>query len=360
MVLRYLERTTGYSRQQMTRLVTQYRETGRLKKSWRAPAHGFVRRFTEADVALLAETDSLHNTLSGPATVHLMQRALERYGDTRYTQLSTISVSHLYNLRQRRGYTERRRVFTKTRPTGIPIGERRAPAPDGRPGFIRIDSVHQGDQDGVKGVYHINAVDCVTQWELVATCEKISEAYLLPVIETLLAGFPFRILGFHADNGSEYINHKVARLLDKLSAEFTKSRPRHSNDNGLAETKNGAVIRKHLGYAHIPQHNATQVNAWCAEFLNPYLNYHRPCLFPESVTDAKGKTRKRYPQRLIMTPCEKLLSLPEVSRFLHPGVTPETLRANANAMSDNEAADAMNQARQRLFLSIHKRSRPAA
>ncbi len=359
-VLRYLERTTGYSRQQMTRLVTQYRETGRLKKSWRAPAHGFVRRFTEADVALLAETDSLHNTLSGPATVHLMQRALERYGDTRYTQLSTISVSHLYNLRQRRGYVERRRVFTKTRPTGIPIGERRAPAPDGRPGFIRIDSVHQGDQDGVKGVFHINAVDCVTQWELVATCEKISEAYLLPVIETLLAGFPFRILGFHADNGSEYINHKVARLLDKLSAEFTKSRPRHSNDNGLAETKNGAVIRKHLGYAHIPQHNATQVNAWCAEFLNPYLNYHRPCLFPESVTDAKGKTRKRYPQRLIMTPCEKLLSLPEVSRFLHPGVTPETLRANANAMSDNEAADAMNQARQRLFLSIHKRSRPAA
>jgi len=344
----------------MTRLVTQYREAGRLKKSWRAPAHGFVRRFTEADVALLAETDSLHNTLSGPATVHLMQRALERYGDTRYTQLSTISVSHLYNLRQRRGYTERRRVFTKTRPTGIPIGERRAPAPDGRPGFIRIDSVHQGDQDGVKGVYHINAVDCVTQWELVATCEKISEAYLLPVIETLLAGFPFRILGFHADNGSEYINHKVARLLDKLSAEFTKSRPRHSNDNGLAETKNGAVIRKHLGYAHIPQHNATQVNAWCTEFLNPYLNYHRPCLFPESVTDAKGKTRKRYPQRLIMTPCEKLLSLAEVSPFLHPGVTPETLRANANAMSDNEAAEAMNQARQRLFLSIHKRSRPAA
>ena len=359
-VLRYLERTTGYSRQQMTRLVAQYRETGRLKKSWRAPTHGFVRRFTEADVALLAETDRLHNTLSGPATVHLMRRALERYGDTRYVRLATISASHLYNLRRRRGYVERRRVFSKTRPVGIPIGERRAPAPDGRPGFIRIDSVHQGDQDGVKGVYHINAVDCVTQWELVATCEKISEAYLLPVIETLLAGFPFRILGFHADNGSEYINHKVAKMLDKLSAEFTKSRPRHSNDNGLAETKNGAVIRKHLGYAHIPQHNATQVNAWCAGFLNPYLNDHRPCLFPESVTDAKGKTRKRYPQRLIMTPCEKLLSLPDVSQFLRPGVTPESLRDNANAMSDNEAADAMNQARQRLFLSIHKRSKTAA
>ena len=230
LVLRYLERTTGYSRQQLTRLVARYRRVGQLAKAYRAPKHGFMRRFTEADVALLAETDSLHNTLSGPATRYLMARALTVYGDTRYARLATISVGHLYNLRQRRGYTERRRVFTKTRPIGVPIGERRAPAPDGRPGFIRIDSVHQGDQDGIKGVYHINAVDCVTQWELIATCEKISEAYLLPVIEALLAGFPFRILGFHADNGSEYINHKVARMLDKLSAEFTKSRPRHSNE----------------------------------------------------------------------------------------------------------------------------------
>ncbi len=181
-----------------------------------------------------------------------MQRALATYGDTRYTRLATISTAHLYNLRRRTGYTERRRERTKTRPTQISIGERRAPTPNGRPGFIRIDSVHQGDQDAVKGVYHINAVDCLTQWELVATCEKISEAYLLPVIESLLAGFPFCIRGFHADNGSEYINHRVAKMLDKLRVEFTKSRPRQSNDNGLAETKNGAVIRKHLGYAHIP------------------------------------------------------------------------------------------------------------
>jgi transposase InsO family protein len=360
LVLRYLERTTGYSRQQLTRLVARYQRIGKLAKAYRAPTHGFARRFTEADVALLAETDSLHNTLSGPATRYLMARALTIHGDIRYVRLATISVGHLYNLRQRRGYTERRRVFTKTRPTGVPIGERRAPAPDGRPGFIRIDSVHQGDQDGIKGVYHINAVDCVTQWELIATCEKISEAYLLPVIEALLAGFPFRILGFHADNGSEYINHKVARMLDKLSAEFTKSRPRHSNDNGLAETKNGAVIRKHLGYAHIPQRYAAEVNVWCAEHLNPYINFHRPCLFAENITDAKGKTRKRYPLRLIMTPFEKLISVPELTTFLRTGITLDTLRMTATAMSDNEAAEQMNQARQRLFLSIYKRSKTAA
>lgn len=92
----------------------------------------------------------------------------------------------------------------------------------------------------------------MTQFQLVATCEKISEAYLLPVIWQLLEGFPCVILGFHADNGSEYINYQVATLLEKLRIEFTKSRPRHSNDNALAESKNGAVVRKHLGYAHIP------------------------------------------------------------------------------------------------------------
>ncbi|MGH7480173.1 MAG: integrase [Candidatus Methylomirabilales bacterium] len=359
-VLRYLERTTGYSRQQLRRLVARCVAKRPLTKAYRAPAKGFIRRFTEADVALLAETDALHSTLSGPATRHLMRRALETYGDTRYARLATISVGHLYNLRRRTGYRDRRQVFTKTRPTGITVGERRVPVPDGRPGFIRIDSVHQGDREGIKGVYHINAVDCVTQWELVATCEKISEAYLLPVIRALLDGFPFRILGFHADNGSEYINHQVARMLDKLRVEFTKSRPRHSNDNGLAETKNGAVIRKHLGYSHIPQRFAAEVNAFCADHLNSYVNFHRPCLFAKEVADKKGKIRKCYPLDKVMTPLEKLASLPTVAEFIKPGVTLDALQAQARELSDNEAATRMNDARRCLFLSIHKRSQSAA
>jgi hypothetical protein len=242
----------------------------------------------------------------------------------------------------------------------MPIGARRAPLPQGRAGFIRIDSVHQGDQDGVKGLYHINAVDCVTQWELVATCEKISEAYLLPVIEALLEAFPFRILGFHADNGSEYINHRVAKLLAKLAAEFTKSRPRHSNDNGLVETKNGAVVRKHLGYGHLPQCFATEVNAFCADYLNPYLNFHRPCLFAEDYCDAKGKIKKRYRLSAVMTPLEKLASLPEPESFLKPGVTLDALRAQAHAMSNNKAAERLNKARNDLFQSINRRIRGAA
>ena len=165
-VLRYLERTTGYSRQQLTRLVRRGLKGDVLAKRYAPPRAGFRRKFTPADVALLAETDALHGTLSGPATKHLMQRALAVFGDDRYGRLATLSVAHLYNLRHEAGYQARRRHWTKTRGHSVPIAERHAPVPEGRPGFIRIDSVHQGDQDGFKGLYHINAVDCVTRCHL--------------------------------------------------------------------------------------------------------------------------------------------------------------------------------------------------
>ncbi|MEI8159413.1 MAG: integrase [Burkholderiales bacterium] len=359
-LMRYLARTTGYSRAQLRRLVGRCLKGEKLAKHYRAPAVGFARKFTAADVKLLAQTDALHNTLSGPATKCLMQRAYSVYGDDRYARLATLSVAHLYNLRHQAGYQATRAHWTKTRGCAVPIGVRRAPTPDGRPGFIRIDSVHQGDQDGIKGVYHINAVDCVTQYEVVATCERLSEAFLLPVLEQILAGFPFVILGFHADNGSEYINYTVAKLLDKLRIEFTKSRPRHSNDNGLAETKNGAIVRKHFGYEHIPQHFAAQVNIMCQNFLNPYVNFHRPCFFAKTITDSKGKERKQYLQKNMMTPYEKLKSVPKARDFLKPGITFTQLDSIATAMSDNEAAQRLNEARTKLFQSIHRRSKHAA
>jgi len=300
----------------------------------------------------LAETDVLHSTLSGPATKKVMERAYQVFGDQRYERLAGISVSHLYNLRGSKPYQNKRRHWSKTNPTSVPIGKRRAPQPDGVPGYIRIDSVHQGDMDGVKGVYHINAVDCVTQMQFVATCEKISEAYMLPVIRQLLDGFPFIILGFHSDNGSEYINYQVAKMLKKLLVEFTKSRPRHSNDNALAESKNASVVRKHFGYAHIPQHCASLVNTFCAEFLNPYVNFHRPCFFPETITDAKGKERKKYHYKDMMTPYDKFKSIPEASQYLKAEITIEQLDAQAAEMSDNDAASALNNARKKLFKDI--------
>lgn len=356
----YLIKVSGFSRAQTTRLITQYRQTGRVRDHRGRPTNAFRRRYLPEDAVRLAELDALHGTLSGPATRKLCERARYVFGDLRFTRLAHISNGGLYNLRHSIGYRRQRTHHDKTRPTPVAIGVRRKPFPEGRPGFLRVDSVHQGDLDGIKGLYHINAVDEVTQMQFIVSVEKISERFLLPALEQLLASFPFVILGFHSDNGSEYINRQVAKLLDKLRIELTKSRARQSNDNALVESKNGSIVRKHLGYAHIPGRFAQRVNAFSLGVLSPYLNFHRPCLFPEEVVDAKGKRRKRYPYANLMTPYEKLKSLPTAAQYLKPGVTFDHLDDIAMQCSDNEAARLLNQARTELFQQINRAQQPAA
>ena len=178
---------------------------------------------------------------------------------------------------------------------------------------------------------------------------------MLPALITMLAVFPFKIRGFHADNGSEYINYTVAELLQKLKIEFTKSRPRRSNDNGLVESKNGSVIRKFYGYTHIPQQYAADFTALNSDQVYRYVNFHRPCYFPTTITDDKGKQKKQYLYSDMMTPYEKFRSLPCPSQYLKPEITFKRLGAYASAMTDNEAAEQLNSARDHLFKQLHER-----
>ena len=352
-IRRYIEKVTGYSRSQVSRLIAEYKRTGRLKRT-AYRRHRFPRKYTPSEVGLLARTDELHGHLSGPATKKIMERECEVYEHAEFGNISRISIAHLYNLRRSNIYRGMTRRYTKTKPVASRIGERAKPDPKGQPGYIRIDTVHQGDLNGYKGVYHINAVDEITQWEIVASVERISEAYLVPVLETILLQFPFVIRGFHSDNGSEFVNHIVARLLNKMLICFTKSRPRQSNDNGLVETKNGSVVRKQLGYAYIPQRCAELINEFNRDFFNPYINFHRPCFFPVSVIDPKGKIRKTYPYEMVRTPYERLKSLPQAESYLRPGVTLEKLVTIANQMSDNQFAERMVNARSNLFQQISR------
>jgi transposase InsO family protein len=344
----YLSKVTGLSVPQTARLIQMYRETGvvELKPQLR---HEFRRTYTDADIALLAELDRAHERMSGPATRCILQREYERFGKLEYVRLAGISVGHLYNLRNSVSYRKQAAVWEPTRPTAVSIGERRKPDPKGRPGFLRIDTVHQGDWEGAKGVYHINAVDSVTQWEVVGCASKISELYLMPVLEAILHQFPFAIAGFHADNGSEYINHTVAHLLKKLLIEFTKSRANRSQDNALVEGKNGAVIRKHIGYGHIPSEHAERLQKFYTAHLNRHLNFHRPCGFATVSLDARGKRKREYKLADYATPYEKLKSLPEVERNLKPGISLAQLERTAGLMSDTESARKLGVAKARLL-----------
>ena len=352
-VKKYLQKVTGYSRSQITRLVKSQRETGRALRK-RYVRSVFSRKYSGADVILLAETDSLHETPNGKAIKKILKREFEIYGKEKFKRLSKISSSHIYNLRNTVVYKRVNKVYQKTKATKVNIGERRKPEPNDSPGFLRVDTVHQGDRDKEKGVYHINIVDCVTQFEFMGAVELIDNKHLVPMLKQLIELFPFKIIEVHADNGSEYINQYVAKLLNKLLIKLTKSRPRKSNDNALIESKNGSVIRKWVGYEFLEKDFAENLNNFYFGVFHEYINYHRPCAFPKIITDKKGKQRKTYPQSNYMTPFEKLKVIQQTKNYLKPCVTLEQLNNIAMKYSDNEMAELVQKERNLLFNSNTK------
>jgi hypothetical protein len=353
-VKRFLSKVTALSRAQLTRLIQRWMDTRRIeRKPARRPS--FHRRYTDADIASLAEVDAAHEDLSGPAVRHLCHRAWEVFGNQKFQRLARISASHIYNLRRSAAYRKMRVRVQHTKGSKVSIGERRQPEPKGRPGYLRVDTVHQGQHDGEPGVYHLNAVDTVTQWQVVGGTETISERHLIPVLEAMLHQFPFRILGFHCDNGSEFLNHNVVKLLNKLLVEeFTKSRAYRTTDNALVEGKNGAVVRKQIGYGPIGAEHAEAFQKFYAAYFNPYLNFHRPCGYATVATNPRGKRKRSYRHKDYRTPYEKLTSLEKWTECLKPGIKAEMLKRQAEAMSDTEAARRMQKAKLSLLARCRK------
>ena len=170
LIKQYLSVATGYSRAQITRLISACLSQGRLRRKQRT-SNGFTRRYTKVDIRFLAATDQLHNGPNGAAIKKLCERAFKQ-GDQRYVRLKDISVSHIYNLRQSKTYRNIRTPKDVTKPTNRAIGIRCQPRPEGQPGFIRIDTVHQGDKDKVKGVYRCNSGHIAGYAPAVASCRE--------------------------------------------------------------------------------------------------------------------------------------------------------------------------------------------
>lgn len=345
----YLKEMTGYSDSRIDKLIKRKKTLGTVKPATRTQ-NKFGSIYTSADIKVLAELANDYHHQNGCALKKICSDMYHLYGDDKYSSLCNISVAHIYNLKKTNVYKTTALHYTKTNPTKVAIGERRKPAPWGKPGYVRVDSVHQGDLDKQKGVYHINMVDEVTQMEFIGCVEKISEYFLEPLLEQMLELFPFVIINFHSDNGSEYINHTVAALLNKLMIDQTKSRSRKTNDNALVEGKNAAVVRKIMGHAHIPQKHAPVINQFYRDYMDDFINYHRPCAYPTDTVDARGKIKKKYETYLV--PIQRLLSLPKCEQYFAPGITRDILEAKLKIQSHTASASAMRAAKQKLFASF--------
>jgi transposase InsO family protein len=346
-VLDYIKKITRRSRPQIKRLVQRKKKFGKIRLSV-VKKNTFPVLYNTSDVARLIETDNAHGRLSGPATKRILQREYLIFGKLEYEKIYHISVPHIYNIRKKsRQYKSNILFIAKTQSVNRNIGERRKPRPLGKPGYLRVDSVHQGDLGEEKGVYYVNMVDEVTQWEVVGCVRGISEEFLTPLLEELLLRFPFLILNFHSDNGSEYINYQVAKILEKMRIDQTKSMARRSTNNALVEGKNGAIIRKHMGHSYIEKKNARNINIFFQEHMDEYLNFHRPCGFATDYTNEKGKITKKY--ETYMTPYEKLISISNFQQYLKPDVSASFLSDFSKRQSDNESAQKMQFAKSKLF-----------
>lgn len=340
-----------YSESHIDHLIFEFKDRHKIARKKRTQPK-FSVKYTTGDIKLLAEVANAYSHQNGKALKEVCKDMFVAYNDLRFVRLQDISVSWIYELKNKEIYKTTALEYSKTKSVSVPIGERKKPYPEGKPGFLRVDSVHQGDLDGEKGVYHINLVDEVTQYEIVVCVEGISEFFLEKALEEALMQFPFKIINFHSDNGGEYINKVVARLLDKMFINQTKSRARKTTDNSLVEGKNGAVIRKHMGRIHIPRSNAEMINEFYKNFFNPFLNLHRFCIFPEEKIGEKGKIVKVYKE--CKTPLQKLLSLDKIEKYLREGFTRESLVAEAKKQSHFASAEEMQKEKNKLFNSFKK------
>jgi len=339
-LLLYLKKMTGYKKAQLLRLVKRA-TMGELKrkKYRRVNSH---RIYEPLDIKLLEKTDELHLRLNSLATKEILRREYEVYHHQQFQKIARISSSHINNLRQNPIYKNYWVNGTKSRE--VKIGKTEIPLNNRLPGSIRVDTVHQRD------VFHINAVDEITQWEIVVCVPQISERFLAPALELLLNQFPFTVFNFHSDRGSEFINEIVARILNKLLINQTKSRSRHCNDNALVESKNGSVVRKNMGYWHLNGTLADEINRYYQSFFNVYLNFHRPCLFlTETETDSDGRERKIYGE--VKTPYSKLKEVYRQTKkdFLKKMTFWEKLDKIEKEYSDNEFAQILREEERKIF-----------
>jgi len=353
-VAQYLMKVTGYSRSQIKRLIQQFVKTNVITLNT-ARNNGFKSCYTPSDIRLLAEMDERHQQPSGAVIIKLCERAYSKFGHRQYENLANLSVSHLYNLRRSKTYQSQRLFLTKKRSTVGAMGNRRKVGPNDQPGYIHIDSSYQGDIFNDQGVYHINAVDAVTQFQVKVTVERITPTFLRPAIQQILDLFPFKIQGFHIGNSGEYANHNVDTLLNKLFLEFSKTRSSQINEDALVEANRVSINAKRYGHQHTLRDYASQSSTFNQTALFRYVNFHRPCYFATTVVDKDGNETKQYIYRDIMTPYDKLISLPNSKQYLKSNITLGQLDRFSKKLDDNDAAEALNKARGALSEHLYQR-----
>jgi hypothetical protein len=324
-ILDEFARITGYHRKHAIRLLSGQQEpTYANGDPGDAPAGtGRHRVYDEAFVAKLIVFWEAADRISGKRLVPLLPllvSALERHGRlvldaatrSKVLQVSPATADRLLRAARQQAACGRvrRSLAANSLKKRIPV-RTSGDVKDPPIGMFEIDLVcHGGETMAGSFIHSLVLTDHASGWtECVALIVRDS-ALVVEGIANVRARLPFAIRGLDSDNGSEFINEHLVRYCEENSIEFTRSRPYQKNDQAWVEQKNGAIVRKMVGYARYEGLVAAQCFARFYAALRLYVNFFQPSFKLLEKRRVGARVKKRYLRPA--TPCDRLIVSPEI------------------------------------------------
>jgi hypothetical protein len=206
----------------------------------------------------------------------------------------------------------RRATLTKKAPRVMPEPRRRikmrtfADWKEPPPGNMEMDLVaHCGEVNRGSYVHSLVLTDIATGWTEAAPIVVREGSVVVETLERIRLGLPFALTGLDVDNGSEFVNNRLIDYCLSHGIELTRSRPYRKNDQAWIEQKNGAVVRKLLGYRRFEGLGAARVITRLYGASRLFVNFFQPSFkLAAKQRDGAKVTKRYYPPQ---TPCERLL-----------------------------------------------------
>jgi hypothetical protein len=180
------------------------------------------------------------------------------------------------------------------------------------PGSLEIDFVaHCGGSLQGAFLWSFAATDVCSGWTEVVPLVAREQSLVVEALGIMHRQFPIPIVAIDSDNDSAFINDTLIAYCQEQRLEFTRSRPYQKNDQAWIEQKNGAVVRRFVGYERFSGLVAGQCLARLFAAVRLYVNYFQPSFQLKSKTRRGAKVKKVYHKPA--TPCERLLTHPAVA-----------------------------------------------
>jgi len=174
------------------------------------------------------------------------------------------------------------------------------------PGQLEIDFVaHGGSSMRGNFLWSLVATDVCSGWTEAVPLVAREQTLVTEGLEVMRRQFPIPILGIDSDNDSAFINDTLLAYCQKQQLTFTRSRAYQKNDQAWIEQKNGAVVRRFVGYERFAGMVAGQCLAQLFQAVRLFVNHFQPSFKLKSKRREGAKVKKFYHKPA--TPCERLL-----------------------------------------------------